>query len=245
MRWAPEQSEDEPLPPLSERGHEVRKRLTAVRFAILSHPPPEDMTLGLLFDAELAMRRGQPLDVDIDQRRADLADASPRGEIIKQHLDRALIAFDRLEQEDRNAILLAFNGRPLMQVNVSEVMPDLPLPQPIPRPGGAPGEVLTRIDEVLLQIGGKPGDDDREKRTLRKALVTALASNLPGSKLERPDLPIFAPGTRGAEIMPHIKAVVAAFDALADSDRRALRPWLARGRLIHVTIEEPLKDSES
>jgi hypothetical protein len=242
MRRALEQPEREypSLLPVSERGAEVRKMLTAVATALLGHPPPEQKALQLLFEAELETRRpgreGEPLDVG--QRRADLAEASERGAFIKQYLDRALIAFDELGPEDHIGILSAFDGRPLTWVSLPEVMPDLPPPHRIPFPGGAPGEVLSRIHQVLGEIGGAPGYDNSEQRTLRNVLVTALSSGSPRATLERPDWPIFVSGTRSAEIMQSIKVAVAAFDALADTDRRTVLRWIEHHpRLTRVTYE--------
>jgi hypothetical protein len=252
MRRALEQSEREypPPPPASERGAEVRNGLAAVFAAIMSHRPPEEPALRLLFKAELETRaperQGEPNYVE--QRRADLVEASNRGAIIKQHLERALVEFDKLEQEDRIAILSVFDGRPvdLSSVNLSAAMPDLPPPSTIPLPSGAPGKVLTRIAQVLGEIGGAPGADNNEQRTLRNVLGTALNSGSPGATLKRPDWPIFVSGTRSAEIMQSIKAAVAAFDALADTDRRTVRQWIACDPgLTCVTNETPLDDDEN
>ncbi len=250
MRRALEQSKREypPLPPVSEHGAEVLKMLTAVRTALISHHQPEEKALQLLFEAELETRgrerRGEPLDVE--QLRADLAEASERGTLIEQFLHRAFIAFDKLGPEDRIAILSAFDGRPFVPVSLREAMPDLPPPNRIPLPGGAPGEVLRRIDRVLRQIGGAPGHDDREQCALRNALVTALGSGVPGATSERPEWPIFPSGTRGAEIMQTVKVAIAAFDALGDADRRTVLRWLEHDlRLIHMTHETPLDDDEN
>lgn len=181
-----------------------------------------------------------------DRRAAETPrKATPVGDLP----DRALVAFDELDQEDRIAILSVFDGRPLdavsMQVNLLRDMPDLPPSTAIQRPDGAAGELLTRIEEVLRLIGGTPGDDNREQSKLRQVLATALVSRFPGSRMERPELPMFVTGTHGAEVMVRIEAVVTEFDALSDTERRRLRPWLEDGLLVYVTTETPLKDNQN